>query len=60
MLVHSRMELLKLMYENMPERQRTLVVEWVKQQITQNDFNCTMKPSPDSRFGKKLIKHIMS
>ncbi|XP_070822799.1 otoancorin-like [Chaetodon trifascialis] len=41
--------LLKL-YESTSEAQRTKVVQWAKQQITENDFNCTMRPSSDSRL----------
>ncbi|XP_026172964.1 uncharacterized protein LOC113136395 isoform X2 [Mastacembelus armatus] len=42
------MMLLQEMYESLPENQRTHVVNWAKEQISQNYFNCTTRPSSDS------------
>ncbi|XP_030249655.1 otoancorin isoform X1 [Sparus aurata] len=36
--------------ERMSEDKRKKVADWIKQQIAQNNFNCTMKPSSDSRL----------
>lgn len=46
--------------ERMSEDKRKKVADWIKQQIAQNNFNCTMKPSSDARLSKKLIRHIKS
>lgn len=46
--------------ERMSEDKRKKVADWIKQQIAQNNFNCTMKPSSDSRLSKKLVRHIKS
>lgn len=46
--------------ERMSEDKRKKVADWIKQQIAQNNFNCTMKPSSDARLSKKLVWHIKS
>ncbi|XP_026173158.1 uncharacterized protein LOC113136499 isoform X2 [Mastacembelus armatus] len=43
------MKLLQDVYEPLPENQRAHVVNWAKEQISQNYFNCTtQRPSSDS------------
>ncbi|KAI3360495.1 hypothetical protein L3Q82_002382 [Scortum barcoo] len=48
--VKKMMKLMQEVFNPMPENQRTLVAKWAKEQITQNNFNCTMKPSSESRM----------
>lgn len=60
LVVGSRMKLMKLVFNPMSEDQRTQVIKWAKEQITQNYFNCTMRPSSDSRLSKTLVKPIKS
>ncbi|XP_022621926.1 otoancorin [Seriola dumerili] len=43
------MKMLQEMFDPMSDNQRTRVAQWAKEQITQNYFNCTMKPPSDSR-----------
>ncbi|XP_078109050.1 otoancorin isoform X2 [Sander vitreus] len=43
------MEMLREMYGDMSIDQRTEVVKWGKEQITQNYFNCTMIPPSNSK-----------
>ncbi|XP_040901377.1 uncharacterized protein otoa [Toxotes jaculatrix] len=43
------MEMLQEVYDPMSEDQRTQVAKWVKEQISQNYFNCTTMPPSDSR-----------
>lgn len=52
------MKMLQNMYVIWSEYQRAEVVKWVKQQIAQNYFNCTVMPSSDSRLCKKLVKIV--
>lgn len=52
------MKTLQNVYVIWSEYQRTEVVKWVKQQITQNYFNCTLKPSSDPGLCKKLVKIV--
>ncbi|XP_026039811.1 stereocilin isoform X4 [Astatotilapia calliptera] len=40
----NMMDMLKSMYDRIPPGQRTRVAEWAKDQITQNYFNCSIKP----------------
>lgn len=54
LLVASRMNMLQDVYDLMSEDEKTLVVDWAKDQITQNFFNCTMKPPSDSSSRKNL------
>ncbi|XP_051261887.1 otoancorin isoform X2 [Dicentrarchus labrax] len=56
--VKKMMKMLQEMYDPMSEDQNTQVVKWAKQQITQNYFNCTMTPLPDSRL--KLMETCKS
>ncbi|XP_047196884.1 otoancorin [Hippoglossus stenolepis] len=42
------MNMMRDMYDTMSDHQRASVVKWVKGQITQNYFNCTMTPASDS------------
>ncbi|KAK9513806.1 hypothetical protein VZT92_027310 [Zoarces viviparus] len=43
------MKVLMEVYDAMSKDQRTRVVRWVKEQITQKYFNCTMRPPSDPR-----------
>ncbi|XP_077950908.1 otoancorin isoform X1 [Gasterosteus aculeatus] len=43
------MEMLMEVYDAMSEDQRTQVVRWVKEQITQKYFNCTTRPPSEPR-----------
>ncbi|XP_039973328.1 otoancorin [Xiphias gladius] len=43
------MKMLQEVHDTMSEDQRTQVVKWAKNQISQNYFNCTMTPPSDSR-----------
>ncbi|XP_056236500.1 otoancorin [Seriola aureovittata] len=43
------MKMLQEMFDPMSDNQRTRVAQWAKEQITQNYFNCTMKPPSHSR-----------
>ncbi|XP_039662071.1 otoancorin [Perca fluviatilis] len=43
------MAMLREVYSDMSKDQRTEVVKWGKEQITQNYFNCTMTPPSDSK-----------
>ncbi|XP_071326560.1 otoancorin [Trachinotus anak] len=45
----NMMKMLQEVYDPMSKNQRTQVVQWAKDQITQNYFNCTMMPPSDSR-----------
>ncbi|XP_035528068.1 otoancorin [Morone saxatilis] len=56
--VKKMMKMLQEVYDPMSEDQNTQVVKWAKQQITQNYFNCTVTPSPDSRL--KLMETCKS
>lgn len=56
LVVDSRMEMLQEMYGMWSDEQRAGVVLWMKQQIAQNDFNCTMRPSPDLRLREKWVQ----
>lgn len=47
--------MLQDMYAIWPEKQRKKVAMWVKRQILQNSFNCTMATS-GSALGSKLEK----
>lgn len=49
------MEMLMEVYDAMSEDQRTQVVRWVKEQITQKYFNCTTRPPSEPRSSKKLV-----
>lgn len=49
------MRKLQDMYAIWPEKQRKKVAMWVKRQILQNSFNCTMATSGSS-LGSKLEK----
>lgn len=53
LVVISRMEMLREVYGDMSIDQRTEVVKWGKEQITQNYFNCTMIPPCNSKSSKK-------
>ncbi|XP_041799048.1 otoancorin isoform X2 [Chelmon rostratus] len=44
------LKMLLELYEFTSEAQRMKVVRWAKQQITENYFNCTMRPPSDSRL----------
>ncbi|XP_067365180.1 otoancorin [Channa argus] len=48
--LEKMMKMLQEMYDSMSEDQKTNVVKWAKEQIMQNYFNCTMRPSPDSEL----------
>lgn len=52
------MKTLQDLYVIWSEYQRAEVVKWVKQQIAQNYFNCTLKPSSDPRLCKKLFEIV--
>lgn len=54
--VDSRLKMLHEMYDSMSEDQRTDMAIWAKEQITQNFFNCTMRPSSDPISSKQLIR----
>ena len=41
-----RMRMLKEGFASLSEMQRTQIKEWVRQQVSQNNFNCTLKPRP--------------
>lgn len=56
--VVSRMDMLKSMYDRIPPGQRTRVAEWAKDQITQNYFNCSIKPWVYATLSKKSQKSI--
>lgn len=56
--VLSRMDMLKSMYDRIPPGQRTRVAEWAKDQITQNYFNCSIKPWVYATLSKKSQKSI--
>ncbi|KAM7383470.1 hypothetical protein PAMP_003118 [Pampus punctatissimus] len=43
------MKMLQEVYGPMSDDQRTQVVKWAKDQITENYFNCSLKPSSDAR-----------
>ncbi|XP_060906639.1 uncharacterized protein otoa isoform X2 [Labrus mixtus] len=43
------MGMLRSLYGVMSAQQRTRVLKWAKEQILQNDFNCTTNQSPDSK-----------
>ncbi|XP_029359266.1 otoancorin [Echeneis naucrates] len=43
------MKMLQEVYDPLSDSQRTQVVQWAKEHITQNYFNCTMMPPSDSR-----------
>ncbi|XP_020497597.1 otoancorin [Labrus bergylta] len=43
------MGMLRSVYGVMSAGQRTRVLKWAKEQILQNDFNCTTNQSPDSK-----------
>ncbi|KAM7420815.1 hypothetical protein PAMA_015163 [Pampus argenteus] len=43
------MKMLQEVYDPMSEDQRTQVVKWAKEQITENYFNCSLRPSSDAR-----------
>lgn len=60
MVVGSRMKMLKEVYDPMPEDQKKKVVKWVKEQITQNYFNCTLRTASNSRLRKKSVKLFKS
>lgn len=60
LVVGSRLKMLLELYEFTSEAQRMKVVRWAKQQITENYFNCTMRPPSDSRLSKKLVELINS
>ncbi|TKS82067.1 Otoancorin Precursor [Collichthys lucidus] len=47
--VKKMMKMLKEVYDPMPEDQKKKVVKWVKEQITQNYFNCTLREASNSR-----------
>lgn len=47
--MEKMMKVLQKVYGNMSEEQRAVVGNWEKEQIPQIYFNCTLKPSPDSR-----------
>ncbi|XP_061572831.1 otoancorin [Cololabis saira] len=47
--VKKMMNMLREVYEPMNEDQRTQVLNWAKEQISQNYFNCTMRPSSGSK-----------
>ncbi|KAK2844585.1 hypothetical protein Q5P01_011244 [Channa striata] len=47
--MEAMMQMLQQMYDSMPQDEKTHVVNWVKEQVMQNYFNCTMRPSPDSK-----------
>ncbi|XP_041843600.1 otoancorin [Melanotaenia boesemani] len=47
--IEKMMEMLQEVYEPMTDDQRTQVLNWAKEQITQNHFNCTMKPPSDAK-----------
>ncbi|XP_069394092.1 otoancorin [Paralichthys olivaceus] len=42
------MNMMRDMHDTMSDQQRACVVKWVKEQITQKYFNCTMMPPSDS------------
>ncbi|XP_036929963.1 otoancorin isoform X2 [Acanthopagrus latus] len=48
--VKKMMTVMKEERERMSEDKRKKVADWIKQQIAQNNFNCTMKPSSDARL----------
>ncbi|XP_027142923.1 uncharacterized protein LOC104934470 [Larimichthys crocea] len=48
--VKKMMKMLKEVYDPMPEDQKKKVVKWVKEQITQNYFNCTLRTASNSRL----------
>ncbi|XP_073340725.1 otoancorin [Pagrus major] len=48
--VKKMMKVMQEERERMSENKRKKVADWIKQQIAQNIFNCTMKPSSDSRL----------
>ncbi|XP_042279656.1 otoancorin [Thunnus maccoyii] len=43
------MRMLRGAYDPMSEHQRTQVLKWAKEQITENYFNCSLRPSSNSR-----------
>ncbi|KAM3613542.1 uncharacterized protein V6R79_001145 [Siganus canaliculatus] len=47
--MEKMMKVLQRVFGNMSDEQRALVGNWEKQQIPQIYFNCTLKPSPESR-----------
>lgn len=50
--------MLKNMYDRIPPGQRTHVAQWAKDQITQNYFNCSIKPWVYAALSKKSQKSI--
>lgn len=51
-VVVSRMKMLQEEYDSMSEDQKSQVEKWEKEQIAQNYFNCTRRPSSDPRSGE--------
>ncbi|XP_070768533.1 otoancorin [Enoplosus armatus] len=47
--MEKMMKMLQEVYDPMSEDKMTQMVKWAKEQMTQNYFNCTMRPSSDSR-----------
>ncbi|XP_053289168.1 otoancorin [Pleuronectes platessa] len=52
------MNMMRDMYDTMSDHQRGSVVKWVKEQITQNYFNCTMTP-PSASGGESQSSESM-
>lgn len=52
--VDSRMKLLREMHKVLPDRRKDNVVKWLKQQMAQNNFSCTIEPKSDSESSKNL------
>ena len=49
--------MLKEEYNTMSKQQKTQVVKWLKEQIVQKYFNCTMRPPSDTKQSKKLVRN---
>ncbi|KAM4579953.1 otoancorin isoform 2-T2 [Odontesthes bonariensis] len=43
------MNMLREVHESMTDDQRSEVLNWMKEQITQSQFNCTMRPPPKEK-----------
>ncbi|XP_047453991.1 otoancorin [Mugil cephalus] len=52
--IKKMMNMLQDVYDLMSEDERTVVVDWAKDQITQNFFNCTMRRPPSDANSRSM------